>query len=96
MFVQIASYTSSNPEMLESARREWLDATEGVAATHRRLLLRDRETPGRYVELAVYRSYEDAMHNAMLPATAVLLGHAAHDAERGVTVEHLDVVDGEL
>lgn len=96
MFVQIASYTSSTPEVLERARREWLEATEGIAAAHQRLLLADREMPGRYVEFVLYRSYEDAMHNAMLPATEALLAHAAADAEHGVTIEHLDVVDGEL
>ncbi len=96
MFVQIASYTMSDPEVIRAARRDWLDATEGVAAAHRWLLLEDRDEPGRYVELAIYRSYEDAMHNAMLPATAALLTHAAHDVERGVTVHHLELVEGDL
>lgn len=96
MFVQIASYTMSEPEVLRAARREWLEATEGVAAAHRWMLLEDRDVPGRYVELAIYRSYEDAMHNAMLPATEALLGHAAHDVERGVSVSHLELLDGEL
>lgn len=95
-FVQIASYTSTSPDVLAAARRDWLEATEGVAASHRRLLLADREVPGRYVELVIYRSYEDAMHNAMLPATEALLRNAARDAERGVTVEHLDLLEGEL
>lgn len=96
MFVQIASYTMSEPEVLRAARREWLEATDGVAAAHRWMLLEDRDVPGRYVELAIYRSYEDAMHNAMLPATEALLGHAAHDVERGVSVSRLELLDGEL
>lgn len=95
-FVQIASYETSSPEELDEARRSWLDATEGVRAPHRRLLLRDRDVEGRFVEFVLYDSYEDAMHNAMLPATEVLLGSAAREAERAANVAHLDVIDGEL
>jgi hypothetical protein len=95
-FVQIASYTTTQPEELAAARRRWLEATDGVAAAHRRLVLKDRDVEGRYVEFVIYASYEDAMHNAMLPATAALLGHAVHDVGHGVHVAHLDVIEGEL
>jgi hypothetical protein len=95
-FVQIASYTTTQPEELAAARNRWLEATDGVAAAHRRLLLKDRDVEGRFVELVVYASYEDAMHNAMLPATEALLGHAVHDVGRGVHIANLDVIDGEL
>jgi hypothetical protein len=95
-FVQIASYTTTQPEELAAARTRWLEATDGIAAAHRRFLLKDRDVEGRFVEFVVYESYEDAMHNAMLPATEALLGHAVHDVGHGVSVSNLDVVDGEL
>jgi hypothetical protein len=95
-FVQIASYETSSPEELDDARQCWLEATEGVRAPHRRLLLKDRDVDGRFVEVTLYDSFEDAMHNAMLPATEVLLAHAARDAEREVHVTRLDVIANEL
>jgi hypothetical protein len=95
-FVQIASYETSSPEELDEARRSWLDATDGVRAPHRRLLLKDRDVAGRFVEVTLYDSIEDAMHNAMLPATEVLLGGAAHETEREVHVAHLDVIVSDL
>lgn len=95
-FVQIVSYTTADPEELAEAQRQWREATDGVAAPHRRLLFEDRERPEHYVELFVYESYEDAMHNALLPATKAILGHAVADAERGVEVLSLNLVDGAL
>jgi hypothetical protein len=95
-FVQIASYETSTPEELDDARREWLEATEGVRAPHRRLLLRDRDVEGRFVEVILYDSIEDAMHNAMLPATEVLLTGAARNSEREVLITRLDVIASEL
>src|SRR5579872_4511920 len=94
-FVQIVSYSTASPDALAEAHRVWREATDGVSAPYRRLLLRDREDPERFVEVVFYGSYEDAAHNAFLPATAAILGHAAADAERGVTVRHLDVVTDE-
>jgi hypothetical protein len=95
-FVQIASYETTSPEELDDARRRWLEATDGVRAPNRRMLLRDRDVEGRFVEVTIYNSIEDAMHNAMLPATEVLLNGPAHEAERGVQISHLDVVTGEI
>jgi hypothetical protein len=95
-FVQIASYETSTPEELDEARRCWLEATEGVRAPHRRLLLKDRDVDGRFVEVTLYDSFEDAMHNAMLPATEALLGTVERGAESEVRVTRLDVVVSEL
>jgi hypothetical protein len=95
-FVQIASYETSSPEELDDARRSWLEATEGVRAPHRRLLLKDRDVDGRFVEVTLYDSIEDAMHNAMLPATEVLLRGTAREAEREVQVARLDVIASDL
>lgn len=95
-FVQIASYPDAEPDELAEAHRCWNEATEGVAAPFRRLLLADRDQPGHVVELVLYESFEDAMHNAMLPATEAILGRTPSGEARTVRMLHLDVVEGEL
>jgi len=95
-FVQIRTYSTSDRAAFDEVEREWLEDTEGVRTVHRRVLLEDRDSPGRYVELMFFDSYEDAMHNSMLPATATISGRAAALTADGFEFQNLHVRRDEL
>jgi hypothetical protein len=92
-FMQILTYSTSKRAEMDAARRQWIEDTEDVRRARNRILLRDRESTERYVELLFFDSYEDAMHNSSLPATRVLAEAAVSFTEGGLEFQNLDVVD---
>lgn len=91
-FVQIMEYTTERRAEMDDATAEWLADTEEVRTVRRRLLLRDRDNPARYLEVLFFDSFEDAMHNSGLPASALVSQRAAELTEHGLTFHNLDVV----
>jgi len=69
-FVQIVKMTSSKFEELEAAHEEWLKETDGHRTVTRELICENREKNGEYWIVVEFPSYEDAMRNNDLPATA--------------------------
>ena len=90
-FVQIMSYSTTSIAEVEAATAQWKLDTEGVGRARRRLVLKDREVQDRFVEVVFFDSYEDAMHNSGLPATAVLASALEALTINGCEFQNLDV-----
>jgi hypothetical protein len=69
-FVQIMKMTSSKFDELEAAHEDWLKETEGQRTVTRELVCANRDKPGEYWIVVEFPSYDDAMKNNELPATA--------------------------
>ena len=95
-FVQVMTYTTSKRAEMDAALEQWLEDTRDVRRARKRLLLKDRETENRYVEVVFFDSYEDAMHNSMLPATGALSRSFATLTDDGFHFQNLEVVDDEF
>jgi hypothetical protein len=96
-FIQIIDYRSSRVEDMQGVEEEWIKATEGQRTARRSILCRDRNDPDRYVEVVFFDSYESAMQNSALPATAAFADKLAGLTEGPQTFRDLDVItDREL
>ena len=95
-FVQIMSYTTTKRDEMDAATRRWVTDTESVSRVRRRLLLRERGTDDRFVEVVFFDSYEDAMHNSTLPATGELSRAFAQLVDDGFHFQNFDVLADEL
>jgi hypothetical protein len=95
-FVQIMTYTTSKRAEMDAALHQWLEDTEDVRRSRKRILLKDREADDRYVEVVFFDSYEDAMHNSTLPATGALSEQFVALTDGGFHFQNLDVVADEL
>jgi hypothetical protein len=95
-FVQIMSYSTTKRAEMDAVVQRWLEDTEDVRRSRRRLLLRDRDDQHRYVEIVFFDSYEDAMHNSNLPATGALSAEFAELAEDGFHFQNLELLDDSL
>jgi len=69
-FVQVMKVTTSRFSEMEAAHEEWLKATEGQRTVSREVISENRDKPGEYWIIVEFPSYEDAMRNNELPATA--------------------------
>jgi hypothetical protein len=68
-FVQVIEFRTDRADELLSLDQQWRDATAGKRTLRRSVFARDRNDPDRYVVLAFFDSYEDAMKNSNLPET---------------------------
>ncbi|MEV0169861.1 hypothetical protein AB0I00_01865 [Streptomyces sp. NPDC050803] len=72
-FVQIIDFETERldemEQLLEDARQRMAGQEGGP---DHRILLKDRETPGRYLAVIEFASYEEAMRNNERPETAKL------------------------
>jgi hypothetical protein len=91
-FVQVMTYTTTKRAEMDAALDQWLEDTRDVRRARKRLLLKDRGAPNRYVEVVFFDSFEDAMHNSHLPATGALSRSFAELSEDGFHFEDFDVV----
>ena len=69
-FVQVMKVTTSRFSEMEAAHEDWLKATEGQRTVTREVISENRDQPGEYWIIVEFPSYEDAMRNNELPATA--------------------------
>ncbi|WAZ20979.1 hypothetical protein STRCI_002132 [Streptomyces cinnabarinus] len=96
-FVQIIDFETDRfeemEELLQEARQRNADREGGP--THR-ILLKDRDTPGRYLSLIEFDSYEEAMRNSEDPETTKMaeqLGALCSRAPRFTNCDLLDSSD---
>lgn len=68
-FIQIIECRTSRFDELSALEDEWEQATEGKRTLRRSIVARDRNDPQRYLVLAFFDSYEEAMVNSNLPET---------------------------
>jgi hypothetical protein len=69
-FVQIIKMKTSKFAEMEAAHEAWLKETEGQRTVTQELVCENKDTSGEYWIIVQFASYEDAMRNNDLPATA--------------------------
>jgi hypothetical protein len=91
-FVQIMEITTDRFEDMEKLHEKWLSATEGQRTVEMEWIMRDRDADNRYVIAVMFDSYDDAMKNNDLPATADIAAGIAALTTTPTTFRNLDVV----
>jgi len=92
-FVQIIDMRTSKYDEVQKLGEEWEAASVEGRTARRRLLLADRDQPGRYLNVVFFDSYEDAMRNSELPATSEFSGKMAALLDAPPTFLNLDLVE---
>src|SRR5436190_17562727 len=91
-FMQIIEYRTTHFDEVNEAVNAWLAHTEGKRTVAQGFTGHDREEPGKYVDVIVFPSYEDAMRNNHLPETQALAEKMASLCDGEATFHNLDVV----
>jgi hypothetical protein len=91
-FVQVMKVTTSRFSEMEAAHEEWLKATEGQRTVTRELICENRDKPGEYWIVVEFPTYEDAMRNNDLPATAQIAEKMTALCEAPTEFLNLDVL----
>jgi len=94
-FVQIIEFRTSKIDEMEKVGDEWQAAIGADRKARRRLLCEDRDNPGRYFNIVLFDSFEEAMANSNHPVTQEFSTKMMALAEGGPTFYNLDVVDDE-
>jgi hypothetical protein len=92
-FVQIIEFRTSKFDEMQQVGNEWEAAAGGDSTARRRVLCRDRDDPGRYVNVVFFDSYEDAMKNSSLPVTQEFSQRMMQLADGPPIFSNLDVVE---
>jgi hypothetical protein len=93
-FIQIIEFRpGDNLAEMQKVMDEWEQSTAGKRTAHRGFLCRDRNDPGRYVQVVFFPSYEEAMKNSNLPETAQFAERMMSLAEGPATFHDLDIID---
>jgi hypothetical protein len=92
-FVQIIEFRTSKFDEMQQVGNEWEAAAGGDSTARRRVLCRDRDDPGRYVNVVFFDSYEDAMKNSLLPVTQEFSQRMMQLADGPPIFSNLDVVE---
>ena len=91
-FVQIMEVTTDKFDEFEALHERWLAATEGERTTELEWVLRDREDPNRYVIVVQFDSFQEAMKNNDLPATAEIASKMNELADAPTVFRNLDLI----
>jgi hypothetical protein len=91
-FMQVIEYRTAQFDEVSKLMDAWLAQTEGKRAAGQGFTGRDRDEPGKYVDVIVFPSYEEAMRNSDLPETQTMAGKMASLCDGQVTFHNLDVV----
>lgn len=91
-FVQIMEVTTDNFDEFEALHEQWLAATEGQRTTELEWVLHDRDNPNRYVIVVQFPSFDEAMKNNDLPATAEIAQKMNELAAAPTIFHNLDLV----
>jgi hypothetical protein len=92
-FVQIIEFRTSKIAEMQEVGNEWEKATEGKRKARRTILCADRDSPGRYLNVVFFDSYEAAMENSAMPETDALSKKMMSFADGPPTFYNLDVID---
>jgi quinol monooxygenase YgiN len=91
-FVQIMEVTTDKFDEFEALHERWLAATEGERTTELEWVLRDRDNPNRYVIVVQFDSFQEAMKNNDLPATAEIASKMNELADAPTVFRNLDLI----
>lgn len=90
-FVQIIEFSTSRIDEVEALMEDWLTKTEGTRSAQRGTFTSDRDRPNTYVQIVEFPSYEQAMANSNLPATAHFAEQITKLCDGAPTFRNLDV-----
>ena len=91
-FVQIMEITTDRFDDVEALHEKWLAATEGQRTTKVEWIMKDRDQPDRYVIAVMFDSYDDAMKNNDLPATAEIAAGMSEVTTGPTVFRNLDLI----
>ena len=92
-FIQVIEFRTSKLDEMRKVGEEWEAAAADSSRTTRRIMCGDRDTPGRYVNLVFFDSYESAMENSKLPVTEEFSQKMMALADGPPTFYNLDVIE---
>jgi quinol monooxygenase YgiN len=92
-FIQIVEFTATNIDQIRELAEQFRRDTEGKRANLRTLIGADRDTPNRYVVVAEFPSYEEAMVNSELPETQAFAEAMGQLIDGPPSYRNLDVVE---
>ena len=90
-FIQLIEYKTSRPEQLDKLMDEWMAQSEGQRTATRAVTTSDHDTPGTYIEIVEFPSYEEAMRNSEMPQTSDFAARLAELCDGAPTFRNLDV-----
>lgn len=90
-FVQIIEFRTSRIEEVESVMDRWADAIGARRTARWGVLSADRDTPGTFLEVVEFPSYEQAMANSQEPVTSEFAAELAKLTDAAPTFRNLDV-----
>lgn len=91
-FVQIVEFRTSKIDEMKARGTQYEQET-GAGRRAKGTLVADRDNPGRYMIIAEFDSYEEAMKNSEAPETQQLAADMAKLADGPPTFYNLDVVE---
>jgi len=91
-FIQIIELSTKNYDQLERLHDQWRAATEGQRTVVSERICADRDRPASYTVIVEFASYEDAMRNNDLPATAEIAAGMTALADGPPVYRNLDVL----
>ena len=92
-FVQIIEFRTSKFDEMAKLGDEWQAAIGPDRKARRRLLCKDRDNTGRYFNVVLFDSYEQAMENSKHPVTEEFSKKMMALDDGPPTFYNLDVVD---
>lgn len=92
-FVQLVEFTSKNTDQIRAVTARYQEETEGRRTTLRTLVCADRDLPDRYVVVAEFASYDDAMANSRLPETQELAAAMNELSDGPLSYRNLEVIE---
>jgi hypothetical protein len=92
-FVQIIEFRTSKLEEVRGVGEEWEAAAGDDSKARRRVLCRDRDDSGRYMNIVFFDSFDEAMENSKLPVTQQFSQKMMALADGPPTFYNLDVVE---
>ena len=92
-FLQIIEFRTTKLEEIRSRGEDYEKALAGKHKIRRRVVAEDREDPGRYLLMAFFDSYEEAMENSAMPETDALTKKMMGMVDGFPTFHNLDIVD---
>jgi|SRR5258707_6438989 hypothetical protein len=90
-FIQVIEIETAKPDQVEALVSEWRTKTEGSRSAQRGTFTKDRDRPNTYVQIVEFPSYEDAMANSELPATASFSDRLRELCDGPLIFRNLDV-----
>lgn len=93
-FIQFVEFTTSDIDEMRARAQRYQDETKDQRSPGSKgILCADRDTPGRYVVVAQFNSYEEAMKNSEAPETQELSADMMKLSDGPPSFRNLDVLE---